>query len=208
MKKIMSRLMASFLISMCALLGLLFSFPVPAKASEVNGPPALLSSEEIRAELDAISSRYSVGDYLSEEDEAFVRQYAVPTAATRAGINSGPVDIRGTMYGVSVSALGTVYFESTSVLGKAYGANVNVVVNSGSTPQKMTFTVHCTAFGAGMDGGLFIVHNGTAPATAYNTRAFSASPRNPFSGVVLFADITTTLSVTTASGSYFTLESA
>ena len=185
-----------------SLLGItLLASPTAAFASEA----VATQDGDLSKEMKRISEEYDVGDYLSSEDAEIVRAYFA-RPATR---NSGTINIQANKYGVSVSAYGTVYYENTSLLGRAYGADANVVVNSGATPKSMELVVHCTAYGVGADGALFVVHDGTtSTGRVYGRRSFSTSPRGVFSGVTVFANVTTTLNVVTSSGDSFTVESS
>lgn len=179
----------------------LLSFSTTAFASEA----AVSQDGYLSKEMKRISESYAVGDYLTYEDAEIVRAYFARPVAT----NTGSINIQANKYGVSVSAYGSVYYEDTSLLGRAYGADSNVSVNSGPTPKSMELVVHCTAYGVGRDKSLFVAHRGEASTgRVYGRRSFSTSPRGVFSAVTVFAYITTTLNVVTASGDGFTVESS
>ena len=163
-----------------------------------------LTSEQITERFREINASYEIGEAFSDSDADFVERYATPSnepvIQTRG---SSSFSKSGSKSGTTVKISGSIYHEGT--FNYKYGANVTVKTTGGSTPQKMKFTVHCTAYGLVGSGGIAIVYNDGVSHTVKNTRSFTASPSRTYTAVTSFHVVECWLDVTTANGSFFTI---
>lgn len=176
---------------------LLFSDWAFASGVEFDSP----SKEEIASKLIEIGMRYEEGESLSDEDAAFVARYAQSNQRTRATPidRTFEQDVNG--YGTTIHVAGRVWHSGT--INYEYGGRMIAQKKSGGTPKKMTLGVEVNAWGAGADGGLFVVHSGSVSHSAGNTTYLSMDKSRAYSGLVVYYSMSPYIDVTTSSGSAF-----
>ena len=176
---------------------------------------AELTEQEVAVRFEEIADRYSMGDTLSEEDAAFVRQYArradlreqlppgyVPRRAQNGSAN---VNTSRTMYGVAATLTGSVWH--TGTVAYTWGATLTGRIASGSTPKKMTVSAKVQAYGLASSDSITLAYTKTLSNTTYGKRTVQMSKSDSYSGVILYYYVTYQLDVTTASSSAFTVQS-
>lgn len=171
------------------------------KAFADSAEPNPLTPEEIAKKLAEIGSKYKMGESLSDEDADFVFRYADTSQATRATPvdRSFEQDVSG--YGTTIHVAGRVWHSGT--LNYEYGGRIIAQKKSGGTPKKMTLGVEVNAWGAGADGGLFVVHSGSVSHAGSNTSYLSMDKSRAYSGLVVYYSMSPFIDVTTSSGSAF-----
>lgn len=189
--------------SLCCIAFALILLPHLAVAAE-------LSPYEIDARFQRIGQTYSPGEELSEQDAAFVKQYAMHSEdathpVNRATNGSTNVNSSRTMYGVSANLSGRVWHSGT--FAYQWGATLTGKITSGSTPKRMTVSAKVQAFGATKSSGLSLAYTHTLSNTSYNSRTVQMSKSDSYAGLVVAYYVTSQLDVTTSSGSSFTVQS-
>ena len=192
-------LLAAVLTAFCLLMG----SPLPAHAkSATSNNSSMLSEQQIASRLQEINERYDLFEPMSDEDAAFVQQYASPVnaPATRGSSSFSWTKSGG---GTQVTVSGNVYHNGT--LNYTWGANMDVATVSGSTPRTMVAKVHCTAYGILGDNLYGKIYDRTVSRTYSNTRSFHYAPAVSYSGVAAAYTVNASVDVTTANGSFFTV---
>ena len=192
-------LLVAALAAFCFLAG----SPLPAHAeSTASSDSNALSDQQIASRLQEIDERYDLFEPMSDEDAAFVQQYAssVNDPATRGSSSFSWTESGG---GTQVTVTGNVYHNGT--LNYTWGANMDVATISGSTPRTMVAKVHCTAYGILGDSLYGKIYDRTVSRTYSNTRSFHYAPAVSYSGVAAVYTVNASVDVTTANGSFFTV---
>ena len=203
-KRVFWTIAASFLLAVaCMVLP-----PSHAWASEFPENDNL-SEKQIADRFREINETYDVGEVFSDSDADFVLRYGnrigVPeedSSSSAAPQPRGSFSFSGSGYGTTVSVSGTIYHNGT--FNYTYGANATISKTAGGTPQSMTFTVHCTAYGVVGNDGIGKIYDNGVSVTRTNTNSFYASPSRTYSGVMITYVVECWVDVTTSDGHFFT----
>ncbi len=179
------------------------NMPTLAIASE-SAEEESLSQEAIRARIQVINEKYSVGELLSDEDASFILKYGSRSGALQTRGTEGRLNISGSKYGTSIVGTGSLYYREDG-FWKTYGSDATIRATSGGTPKSMKLTISCVTYGVLGEGGVVQTYNDSVSASCSNKSVFSCNPQERFWATAVTYAVSAKLDVTTASGNYFTL---
>ncbi len=182
------------------------SAATPSMALANEATPSALSEEEIRDRFASIRRGYGVGDTLSPEDAAFVRQYAlVPQNPNSRAITTKPYSTSKTAYGTTINFYGELYYKNELVT-YTFGGTATGVKVKGGTPQFMEAKISITAYGvSGSSGDVSLIYSDSVSARTTYSNNVGFDKKKGFSGAVALYYLEATLEARTSDGYEFTI---
>jgi hypothetical protein len=152
-------------------------FPSSMSAIDIKQPQSTLSNESIIKRFEEINRKYDVGELLSDEDAAFIKQYANYISSDYVTDNETMIQPmameyfygKGSRNGISAAVLGT-YNINMGAVNTDYTISMTTAISSGS-PTKITNKYEHAAYGIIGSGGIGKVYSTTDNNSCSNSKS-------------------------------------